>query len=70
MTHMGKNFRPPAQDDIESWAIARQLAAEGFQHSYKTGLQYPTKLKDVPGFLEQRRQLSEGERLLKQWKEK
>ena len=57
MTHTGKNFRPPAQDDIESWEIARRLAAEGFRHGRTTGMQYPTKLKDVSEFLERHRRL-------------
>jgi len=67
MTHMGKNFRSPAQDNTESWEVARRLAAEGFRHSYCNGLQYPTRLKEVAGFLERHRQLSEGEQLLKKW---
>ncbi|WP_425146647.1 hypothetical protein [Deinococcus sp.] len=67
MTHVGKNFRPPAQDDLEAWHIARRLVAAGFKHDHSSGLTYPTSLKDLPAFLEQHRQLSEGERLLKQW---
>lgn len=67
MTHMGKNFRPPPQTDVETWAVARRLAAEGYRHDHTNGLVYPTKLKDIPAFLESCQRLSEGETLLRKW---
>ena len=66
MTHVGKNFRSPAQEDAEGWEVARQLVGAGFRFAGTWGA-YPTKLKDVSTFLEKHRQLSEGERLLKEW---
>ena len=67
MTHMGKNFRAPAQADAEAWEVVRRLADAGFKHGYTQGLIHPQRLKDVPAFLEQHRQLSEGQRLLRSW---
>ncbi|WP_412027285.1 hypothetical protein [Deinococcus yunweiensis] len=68
MTPVGKNFRAPSKDDREAWEVARLLVDAGFIHDYtRGGMTYPTRVKDVPAFLEQHRQKSEGEQLLDQW---
>lgn len=67
MTHMGKNFRAPALDDLEGWEIARQLATAGFRHKYRTGQEYPTRLRDVDAFLKRHVPRSDGEKLLEKW---
>lgn len=67
MTHMGKNFRAPAKTDLEGWEVARRLAAAGFIHAHDTGRQYPSRLKDVAGFLAKHVRHSDGAKLLQKW---
>ena len=67
MTHIGKNFRAPRQDDIEGWEVARRLTNAGFRYAHARGA-YPTKLRDVSDFLEENKRKSEGETLLEKWK--
>ncbi|MCD0164924.1 hypothetical protein [Deinococcus sp. 12RED42] len=67
MTHLGKNFRAPVQSDAEGWEVARRLVNAGFRYAHAWG-PYPTRLRDVPAFIEQNSCKSAGERLLDQWK--
>ncbi|WP_420595581.1 hypothetical protein [Deinococcus sp.] len=67
MTHLGKNFRPPPQDDIEGWEVARRLSDAGFKFGY-TSQGSTKRLRDVSAFIERNRRKSEGEQLLDKWK--
>ena len=67
MTPMGKNFRAPQKLDEEAWKVAKVLAESGFIHNATQGYLYPTKLRDVPKFLKEHRQQSEGAKLLEKF---
>ncbi|GBF06328.1 hypothetical protein DAERI_080119 [Deinococcus aerius] len=72
---IGKNFRAPKQGDLKGWAIARQLVQAGFGYGAgwakgsPTG-PHPTRLKDVPAFIERNRRKTAGEQILDRWQEK
>lgn len=70
MTEMGLDFRAPRKGDRESWQIAEILAANGFTFhgcGCYVGYSPPQLLREVPAWLEQRRQPQEGERLAAQF---
>ncbi|WP_309573138.1 hypothetical protein, partial [Deinococcus sp.] len=50
MLHVGKNFRSPVKEDVEGWEVARRLTGAGFMYAH-VWVAYPTKLRDVPGFI-------------------
>jgi len=68
MADMGHDFRAPKHSDIKQWEKVRLLYAHGFTfHSCGCcgpGLR-PEHLKEVWDFIEQEREKSVGERLLK-----
>jgi len=73
MHEMGRAFKAPKQDDIEQWAKAEALIKNGFTfHSYGWGGRgkYPSRLRDVDGFLEKSKTRNQGQRLLSKIKKK
>ena len=68
MADMGHDFRAPKQSDIDQWEKVRILYAHGFSfHSCGCcgpGFR-PEELNEVYEFIEDKRQKSDGERLLK-----
>ncbi|WP_152544785.1 hypothetical protein [Deinococcus phoenicis] len=69
MRLIGKNFRAPQKDDVEGWRVAEMLLNAGFGY-WGTWGTYPTRLKDVPSFIQKNRRKTAGEQILEQWQEK
>jgi hypothetical protein len=70
MADMGLDFKAPPKSDAETWEVMRALYEHGFTfHSCgcSVGFTPPRSLREVPAWLEQHRQRSEGERLLEQF---
>ena len=70
MVDMGLDFKAPPKDKGEAWEILRLLESNGFTfHSCgcSVGFTPPEKLRDVPHWLEEHRQHSDGERLLRRF---
>jgi hypothetical protein len=73
MQQMGRDFKAPKQNNIKQWEKVRQLANAGFRY-FSCGCDgpgtRPRHLREVPEFLHQNRQMSEGQRLLELFKRK
>lgn len=67
MAAMGLDFRAPKRQDKEAWQIVELLYQHGFRFAgcgCFVGYAPPSKLRDVPGWLEQHTRQSDGKKLL------
>jgi hypothetical protein len=70
MADMGLDFRAPPKSDVEAWEVLRALYRHGFTfHSCgcSVGFTPPSRLREVPEWLERHRQRSEAARLLEKF---
>ena len=70
MVDMGLDFKAPPQNDHDAWEIMRALAQHGFKFQlcgWIVGFKPPRTLREVPEWIEQHRNKSDGERLLEKF---
>jgi hypothetical protein len=70
MVDLGLDFKAPPKDDRESWRILEILHENRFAFhgcGCSVGFTPPRRLRDVPAWLDEHRELSEGESLLKKF---
>ena len=70
MAHLGHDFKAPPRHDVKQWEKIRVLFRHGFAfHTFGCGgLDYPEHLEEVEAFVATQKTVSEGERLLRRFR--